>query len=274
MRLAAVSALLIALALAASPARSQGSAGAIVARTTAYLAEYQRQLSFLLADERTIQRVFDGAGRESARRETNGEFFVTFVVGLDAWMSVHDVSSVDGQPVERRADLTRRLQSEPLPGLARRLIQRNAQFNIGNVVRNFNEPTLALRVLEPRRRSRFEFDRTRPGGTDAGGLVSLAFEEKDGPTLVRSMTGRDVRSKGELTVEAQSGRIRRTSIRFDDGPVRAELATVYGYESKLDVWVPTTFSERYERTKDDRQLIVCETEYTNYRRFEATGRIR
>jgi hypothetical protein len=166
------------------------------------------------------------------------------------------------------------LTSGSLAGAARTLIQRNAQFNIGKIVRNFNEPTIGLVVLEPRRRAQFKFSRKRIERSAGADLVTLAFKETDGPTLVRSTEGRDVPSSGELTVEAGTGRIRRTFIQFADGPTGAQLTTLYGPDEKLGIWVPTVFSERYERTKGDRELILCETAFTNYRRFEVSVRIK
>ena len=41
------------------------------------------------------------------------------------------------------------------------------------------------------------------------------------------------------------------------------------------MWVPSVFTERYERdSRSGRELIVCEAKYSNYRRFEVTGRIK
>jgi hypothetical protein len=189
-------------------------------------------------------------------------------------MSVHDFARVDGEPIAGRQDLRALLQRDSVAGVARQLMARNARFNIGRTVRNFNEPTLGLLVLEPRRRSQFSFERTqveREGDVD---LVTLTFQERRGPTLVRSVDGGDLFSSGELTIEAGTGRIRRTLIRFPSGPVAAELTTVYAHEPKLDLWVPVRLSERYERREEAGELTLCESTYTNWRRFEVDIRIR
>jgi hypothetical protein len=40
------------------------------------------------------------------------------------------------------------------------------------------------------------------------------------------------------------------------------------------MWVPVSFTERYESTREDREVIVCEAAYTNFRKFETSARIK
>lgn len=259
--------------LAAVSAQPQATVSALVAASRNYLIEYRKQVSFLLADETSVQRVLDEHDRETARRVMHGEFFVTYIPTNGYWMSVHDVTEVDGRPVDGHEDLRTLLERESLPGLGRRLVQRNAAFNIGHITRNFNEPTLALLALDPQRQSQFRFDRR--GGPDArAGLVTITFRETGHPTLVRGVDGSDLTSRGEIAIDAATGRIERTMIQFVYGDVTAALTTTYEREPKLDVWVPAAFHERYQRRRNPKELIFCEATYTNYRRFEATVRIR
>jgi hypothetical protein len=264
---------LVAAAILTAPTGARQSAPdtsvkAVIRAAAAYLAEYQARLSFLLADEHATQQVFDAGGRETARRTMTGELFVTFLPADRAWISVHDTAEVDGRPIEDREDLRELLGREPVAGAARLLVNRNARFNIGTITRNFNKPTLGLLVLERRRVDQFKFSRVRLENDGAAAVVTLGFKEVDRPTLVRGVDGRDLFSSGELQVEAGTGRIRRTSIRFVYGPASAQLTTTYAPEPKLDTWVPSVFTERYERTKGDREVIFCEAAYTNYRRFD------
>ena len=250
------------------------SVKAVIAAAARYVAGYQQQLTFLLADETARQQVYRGASTPDARRVTTGELFVTYLAADRAWLSIHDVAQVDGAPVSDREDLRTLLSREPVAGVARRLVEANARFNIGSILRNFNEPTLALLVLEPDRRSRFKFSHPQvehDGGTD---LVTVGFKETDAPTLVRGVDGRDVYSTGELTVEAGTGRIHRTSIRFTYQSIIARLTTTYASDDKLDLWVPVALEERYERTEAPRETITCEASYTDWRRFEVRVRIR
>ncbi len=203
-----------------------------------------------------------------------GEFFVTFLPADHAWISVHDFADVDGRPLDDHEDIRRLLERGAVAGIARRLIDENARFNIGSVTRNFNEPTLGLLVLESKRRSQFKFTRRHVERDGDATMVTLAFKETHSPTLVRGLDGRDLYSSGEILLEAGSGRVRRTDIRFTYGPVTARLTTTYAREPKLGLWVPTQFSEQDQRAGRLREVIRCEATYTNYRRFEVAARIR
>lgn len=253
---------------------SDTSVNAILAAADRYLLEYQNQLTFLLADETYQQEVFDDGPTPTASRAMTGELFVTFLSADHAWVAVHDVATVDGAPVPDRDDLRALFAREPVAGVARQLVQRNARFNIGHIVRNFNEPTLGLLVLNPRRRTQFKFTRKTVDREGATTLVTLAFRETERPTLVRGVDGRDVYSSGELVIEADTGRIRRTAIHFTYTSIVAELATTYAHDARLDLWVPATFAERYERRRPPREVILCQASYTDWRRFEVQVRIR
>lgn len=273
----AVPAILSAAALLTAPAAAQRvdtSAKAVLAAADAYLEAYQRQLTFLLADERTTQEVADESGGVTARRSTSGDLFVTYVRADRAWVAVHDTMQVDGKPVAGHEDLRRLLERDSVAGVARQLIARNARFNIGSVTRNFNEPTLGLLVLEPRRRSQFRFDRKGVERDGAATVVSLAFKETERPTLVRGLDGSELYSSGEMAIEAGTGRIRRTFMQLAYGPVVARLTTVYARDPNLNLWLPSTFTERYERAGRSAEVITCVATYTNWRKFDVEVRIK
>jgi hypothetical protein len=264
----ALAAAALALSTPPRPLPPDTSVKAVTMAAAKYVTEYEKRLSFLLADEQSTQQVLDVKGQETARRAMGGELFVTFLPADRAWISVHDIAEVDGRPLDTREDLRQLLGREPLAGAARLLVNRNARFNIGTITRNFNEPTLGLLVLEPKRIDQFKFSRARvdhDGDTD---VVTLRFKEADGPTLVRGVDGSHVFSSGEVQVEAGTGRVHRTFIQFAYGPVSAQLTTTYTREPRLDMSVPSVFAEHYERTKGTREVIFCEATYTNYRKFD------
>jgi len=266
------------IALLLTPAASDQTTGAsiktVLARADTYLAAYRQQLTYLLADERYAQRVLAPADAQPRTRDLSGELFVTFVPVDRKWIAVHDFAEMDGRPVPDRGDLRQLLARGPVGGVARQLITRNARFNIGTVVRNFNEPTLGLLVLEAERRPQFRLERvsvTREAGVE---VATVGFRETKGPTLVRGVDGRDVRSVGEMAIEMETGRVRRTRMQLTFGAVNAELVTTYGPAPNLGLWVPVAFSERYERAASPHELIVCDATYTNWRRFDVDVRIK
>ncbi len=249
------------------------STKAITNRAAAYVADYQTKFAFLVADETYIQTVTrDDTVR---RRVMHGELFLTFLRTDREWIAVHDVADVDGVPVPDRDNLQTLLQRADVTSVAQRVANRNALFNIGSVSRNFNEPTLALLVLEAKRVSQFKFDRNAVIDHDGTTAATLDFVEHNGPTLVKGPSTSPIYSKGEITVDAATGRVEHTVITFRDKAVDATLTTAYASEDRLGLWVPGTFSERYVlKNGKITEVTVCTATYTNYRRFEVTGRIK
>ncbi len=195
------------------------------------------------------------------------------------WMAIRDVVAVDDALLRERPDLREALAALPAREVAAKFKEYNSRFNIGRTFRNFNEPTLSLLVLDEQHRHRFSFDRKRverDGGTT---LVTLAFTEKESPTLIFDLNRGRVFSRGELVIEAETGRVRRGVLSAKIGELSLELMTDYAPDERLAMWVPVTLREHYERGTRSRsgseyERIRCEASYTNYRRFETSVRIR
>jgi hypothetical protein len=270
-----VGALALPVPLPAQDGRIDTSPRAVVTSAAQYVAAYQKDFAFLIADEHYRQTRLTPEGKPYEERTMIGEMFLTYVAADRDWIAVHDIAEVNGRPVADREDLRQLLlQGAELRGITQKVAARNASFNIGHVFRNFNEPTMALRVLDNEPLRNFTFDRRGvvEAGTDT--LVTLAFRERGRPTIVRGERQRNLESRGELTIEASTGRVRRTVFEVADGPLRARLETTYTHEPRLDLWVPSTFSERYDLARPgEKETVLCEATYTNYRRFATSGRI-
>jgi hypothetical protein len=168
-----------------------------------------------------------------------------------------------------RALLSRR---EVLRGVVSQVVARNARYNIGQVTRNFNEPTLPLLLVEAKRVDGVRFERkavTRSGGAT---LATLAFAERGRPTLVRGPNG-SMPARGEIVIEAETGVVRRTTFELDQAGFTVKLATDYARDDKLGMWLPAVFTERYE-SRLVHEVIECRATYSNYRRFDVTARIK
>lgn len=262
-------------ALAAVQTKPDLSTKALVERAARYVANYQEQFKFLLADEAYTQTVTTISGTVTQERTMKGELFLTYLAGDQDWIAVHDFSEVDGQPVPNREDVRLLLQKSDVRGVASRIANRNAQFNIGRLVRNFNQPTLPLLLLGPKRVKGVSFDRRDVIELGDRTLVALRFTERERPTLVRSARGSALHSKGTIMIDALTGRVEGTEIEIAGDDSRSWLTTEYESNPKVGLWVPTVFRERYESSGGgDRELIRGEARYTNYRRFEVTGKIK
>lgn len=255
------------------------AAGDLVRLSADYTRRYQDAFQFLIADETSEQRVqSDSAARGSflERRVTRGELFVTYLTAERQWTVVHDVAEVDGVPVADREDIATWLRDDGVSAAARRIFALNARYNIGRVVRNFNDPMLALLPLGDERRSRFSF--SIAGGdqvmSDAS-LVTLTFRERERPTIIRDPGGRPVFTRGDLMVDARTGVIHQSRLTLSHDGVDADLTTTFAFDPRMNLWLPSVFDERYASHREGRrEVTTCESRYSNYRRFEVVGRLR
>jgi hypothetical protein len=247
------------------------SVKALVAASTKYIAAYEQEFAFLLANESYAQsRLRATALVES--RVLESEMFLTFLPADDEWVAVRDVLKVDGEPVPAREDLRTLLGSKAeFRGLIAQIVERNARYNIG-VRRNFNEPTLPLLLMDAKRVRDVKFERGAIVKDGDATLVTLLFSERGRPTLVRGPDG-SMPASGEIVVEAGTGVVRRTRFELDHAGVKVRMTTNYAREPKLGLWLPETFTERYE-TSPTQELVLCEATYSNYRRFEVNARIK
>jgi hypothetical protein len=287
----------LAVALDLTPAAAQQpaatyldlSVAGVVRVAAAYVKAYQEQLTFLIADEAYTQQIRSQIpdDRTPKARTMKSELFFMFTPANGDWMAIRDVIEVDRKPVTGRPDLRTALETLPAAQVAGAFKASNSRFNIGRTQRNFNEPILSLLVLDARYLPNFTFERKRVERAASGTLVTLAFTEKSAPTLIRDLQLRPVFSKGELVLDAATGRVHRAQLRVTIGGVSLELTTTYTADERLGLWVPAHFRERYEegmlppgsaRTQLENtrsyEELVCEARYSNYRRFETTARIK
>ncbi len=257
---------------AAPPSKVNLSAKAVSAAAAAYVDAYNPRMQNVLADEVAVQRVFGADGAEIGTRITRADFFLTYVPADATWIAVRDVRDVDGAAVDDPDNIRVLMDRAPLWRMGSVITEKNSRFNIGNITRTFNEPTLVLLTLAKKHRDRFKFNRASEG---AGPRVTLAFKEEDRPTLVSGTNGVQVYSSGEILVDAATGRVEQTVVRFVLGDISARIETTYREDPKLKLWVPSVMREEYAVTaKGFEQTVRCVSTYTNYRKFETSAIIK
>lgn len=244
------------------------SARAVIAKAAVYLKEYKEAMQFVLCDEATIQDVLNERGGRAAHRETSGEFFLTYLPTEGGWVGVRDIAIVDGVPLEKRDNLRELLTKASFARIGRQLADRNARYNIGSISRNVNDPMLALVILDDKHRDRFKFERRRVEPSATGPMVTITFTERDAPTLVRGSDGRQIFAKGELAIDAATGRLLRTVITLKGGNTTGTLTTVFTENQRLGLWLPASLTENYEHSVGRlAEKVLAHSTYSNYRRF-------
>jgi len=280
---AATAGLVVALGTLALAAPQTGSAARpFVDRATAYLADYARSLSSVVAEERYEQWLRSGGFavrqpgaspmRPSAnerRRRLDGDLVILKVDGPNGWVSFRDVLEVDGRPVENHGERLATLFLEsPSIAMARasRIAEAGARFYLGEMPRAINTPTLALMVVSELHRDRFEFqtgDERRIAGFRAR---ALEYRELYGPTIVRGAGGSDLPASGTLWIEPDTGTVLQSVFRTADSTLQSEITVTYRLDQTLELWVPEKMEEVY-RSASER--VEGEATYSNFRRFTA-----
>lgn len=241
----------------ALPASAQEpTLAAVLARAGAYVVEFQRQLSGVVAEERYVQDVRYLLGRFNTplltHRELKSDLLVVKPIGSDRWMQFRDVFEVDGKAVRDRDERLMQLFVSPSASSASqadRLVEESSRYNIGNLSRTVNVPVLALVILDPANQKRFRFTRAdhgepllgRVAGTVADGLWIVGYQEVQKQTIIRTTNGRDLAAGGRFWIEPAIGLLvpiemrERYDIRRDGS--RVEGTATYGRFRQFQVKV-------------------------------------
>lgn len=243
---------------------------AVLAKAAGYLRDYREKLTYVMATERSTQKLVGGYAAAPAEETLASDVYFVYVPSDNVWMAVRDVEIVDGKVLKQR-DNVRDLLNSGQVGAARELKDRNARYNLGTILRNFNEPTLSLLVLDDKHRGRFTFARQGRRGSQ----VVVSFVERARPTLIIDTGGKPVYSTGEFVIDADTGRVERATLKARmNGGIDAELVTTYRPDAKLAMWVPSEFEETYSLKGRRPERVTAQSTYSDFSRFDVSVRIK
>jgi hypothetical protein len=238
----------------------------VLKRAGAYVAEFQKQLSGIVAEETYEQHVRKQSdGANVTRRRLKSDLLLVRPVGSDRYVEFRDVFEVDGRAIRDRQDRLTRLFLDPPPGAQsqlQRVINESARFNIGRVFRTLNTPVLPLAFLHDDNRWRFRFSLARDAATSA---LILEFEERERPTLVRTPGGGDLPSRGRFWIDPASGAVSQSEFIVQDIQIKATIAVTYQANPDLGFLVPLQMQEEYAAYRD---LIEGRATYGRFRKFQ------
>jgi hypothetical protein len=253
----------------------------IVARSGTYVLQFEQRFALVISAEQYEQHSSMGRSfRAPVDRKIESEMLFLWVAEDRAWLAVRNVLNVNGHPVRGREQRLDRLLTGAAPVRITRLRQlanESTRYNIGSVRRNFNDPMLALRFLEPDNQRLFKFALQGQETVDGSPVWKVAFEEIDSPTIIQD-NGHDRPSRGMIWIAAE-GVITRTRLEVGDqlSGYTAVIVVDYRRDPKLDMLVPTTMRESYINTSGPLgpvgDHIDCEAQYSKFRRFETAARI-
>lgn len=267
-------------------AAQEPTLGQVLARTTEYVEELTTQLSGMVMEERYEQRSrgsatggFGGAGRDAReRRALRSDYLLFQPEGAERHYGFRDVFEVDGRHVRDREERLTRLFLDPSvtsETQVRGILTESARYNIGDVERSINTPTLALLFLRPAYKPRFKFERvtdTSPGlGVDepeeAADVWVLAYQEAWPRTVLRAGDGGNLPAQGRFWIESETGRVLVSELIFEDSTVDAIVTVKYALDEEMGHLVPVEMRERYgNRRRGSRVDGVAS--YSHFRRFQ------
>jgi hypothetical protein len=270
----------LALALTANPFASQTApaddAFPLVLKASAYVEAFQKNFGSMVSEERYEQTVRQSVSSNGRTNRSGGPPFTVLVsdfllvqVPGEGWLPFRDVFERDGKKVrdreERLAKLFLSESARPNFERAREIMDESARYNIGNVSRNINIPTLVLTLLTPvhRARMRFELDEV----DDTGTIVE--YKETSRPTYVATTGGRDLPVYGRFWIDPSSGTILRTELHAVDTGVEAHITVHFQHDPGAGMFVPVRMEERYRRARDPNEVHGLAT-YSKFRRFQVS----
>ena len=209
------------------------------------------------------------------------------------WHAYRDVAVVDGSPVRNRTDRVLALfqsTTKDREAQLRRINDESARYNLGDVRRTLNTPTVAIGFLRSSDIARFKFKREKDETVDGVPSRVLRFTENVRPTLIQTPRGTDLPVEGRVWLDPVRRQILRTELRLEAGGERQMLLRVdFRMEPALNAWVPASMWEWYELSRPmasvessggvfntagmnalgggEYKLVQCLATYSTFRRF-------
>ncbi len=271
------------------PVAAPANDDATLRRAAAYVARFERTFTEVVWHERYEQEVrvwqrFSSSGETrwnlDGRRTLESELYFAWLPKDGTWIAVRDVMAVDGKA---RPAGDRRLAALAARGSVsvlelRELARENGRFNIGTIVRTFNEPTLALLFLTERHRARVAWSRKGQRRADGRVVATYAFTEQGRPTLIRS-GDRDMPVRGTFDLDSATGEVLASTIELSEPLAIGEalptltgrMAVDYRPHVAFDVLVPGEMRESYSAHRSEE--VTATAIYSDFRRFWTTARL-
>lgn len=270
--------LVILLVLPALSRQNSSELDSVVQRAMDYVAQYEEQLGNLIGNEEYIQNAawLNTGGRGYAQvgkrmqRRTSSDFLI-IQMGSE-WAALRKVNRVDGfKEKETEPDFEDAFDNSPQAN-AKRLLGMKAEstrFNLGDVQRDINLPTFALKVLRKSEAGRFSFERAGANRIEGIQTWAIHFQERTGRSLVVGGKGETLYSNGTLWIDPETGRVLKTEFKvenpFASSTIKGVSIVTYGEGKKVQMLVPILMVERYET---EFHTIDARADYSNFRPFE------
>lgn len=282
-------ALVLVLVLAGGLVRAEQDVplNVVLARAADYVAQYQKGLRGVVAEETyaqnmTSNRAGGPGGRSRMSRESRrlkSDLLLVQLPDQEGWMQFRDVFEVDGKPVRDRDQRLYRLFVEAKPGAqeqAEALQAESSRYNLGPLLRTINVPMMALYIFDRNIHAGIKYQFADAGNTNrfseiakAEAVVMVEFSETDDATLIKGEKGRPIPSHGRAWIDKSDGRILQTELIARDTTLRAQINVTYKQQDGIAVLVPEEMRETYQIQRTETR-IDARAKYDRFRQFTVT----
>jgi hypothetical protein len=248
----------------------------VLARATQYVSQYEAELGNLIGAEEYVQNsvLLDNSNppriAKRMQRRTASDFLIIQVAS--EWAALRKVNRVDGLKVKEVVPAFEDAFEDSPAANAKRLHDmkvESTEYNLGDVQREMNLPTFALRILRQSEIARFDFERAGNAKIEGIQTWKIRFHEKSGRSLVTGAKGENLYSSGMLWIEPETGRVLQTEFEVENPyartKVRGSITVTYAPSKKLPLLVPSSMVEHYDSAYN---VIDCRADYSNFRPFE------
>jgi hypothetical protein len=281
------SAALLVAVLAQPVTAQQPTLATVLGRAAAYVDDFQREFSGIVAEERYRQdwkQLPKGYPlvAEQRQRDLVSDVLLVKLGGSD-WMQFRDVFDVDGSPVRDRSERLMKLfvdesteSPESRSAQIAKILRESARHNIGDISRTVNMPVLALTFLSEKNQRRFKFFRAKESApllrgdstfrTPAGAWV-VRFEENEKNTVLRTGQNKPLPSHGRFWLDPVTGRVLLSELIAEDRRIRATIDVDFQSEPLRGLGVPIAMRELYEGRATGSRIEGAAT-YGRFRQFQ------
>jgi len=267
------------LATPADAAQESLTVDEVVARASAYVEVYVKELTTVVMEEDYRQSHFRRGRVNPTRTRLRSEFLLVRLGEDAAWTGFRDVFEANGQRVRDRQDRLASLfldDTTTAVARARRIVEESSRYNLGTTSRTFNIPTYALSYLLPSNTARFRFEQDGVGcGDGHPSAWHIRYEEVATPTLTRGYQNIDLPSNGRFCIDPDAGTVFETEIELHHPSVGREVPAteavaevMFALNPNVGLWVPTEMRERYSERRGGRTTSTAR--YGNYRKFSVS----
>jgi hypothetical protein len=229
----------------------------LLRRASNYVLDFIVTFSNVVAEEHYLQTW------RSFRHQMVGDFLLIQPKDSSGFFALRDVATVDGTPVRDRESRVMKLLTQPAGSTVTQLDdigRESGRFTFGNV---FNSPVAAIALLQMDYMPRFRFTLVGPDRSLGPDVWTVKYEERDRPTIFRSVKGQEVMATGSFSIEAETGRVVRTELTLPNDTV----TTRFMFDERFNIDVPVEMVERYRYMN---YTVNGTATYGRFRRFGVT----